>query len=112
MKLINAIIFEYQEYNFNSVKVEYRTDTPWEKDTLTGWCWVEKVGNRFEITHSDGDNYSLDDEILKYEFDFENNVLTIWYECKWISHEEKKSRISDEFDTDDLIELNKEQGLQ
>lgn len=35
----------------------------------------------FEFTY--GDNYSVEEEISKYEFDEDGKKLTYWFEAEW-----------------------------
>ena len=61
-------------------QITYRTFLPWNEDTLAGLCrWDGK-----ELISLDGDTYSTDDRILKYETDPDGS-LTVWYESQWIS---------------------------
>ena len=49
-------------------------------DLFTGACrW-----NDGRLIPLDGDNYSLNDEIKKYEYDKDNNILVVWYDSEWM----------------------------
>lgn len=64
------------EYPLDEITV--RTFGPDGEDMLFGYCgW-----NGDELISIDGDNYCLDDEISKYEYDDSGN-LTYWIVCKW-----------------------------
>lgn len=57
-----------------------------ELDMFTGICRYEINGTLLSL---DGDNYSLDDEICRYEEGTSKNgekVLTVWYESEWITN--------------------------
>ena len=65
------------DYSIEDIGV--RTNDPWGGDMLFGYChWTGT-----ELISGDGDNYSLDDEIVKYEFDEEKKELTYWIESEW-----------------------------
>ena len=64
--------------------VEYRTNCfldGKENDIWTGACYY----NGESLIPYDDDSYSLDDEIVRYEFfdSSERKMLTVWYESKW-----------------------------
>ena len=66
-------------YPLNDIMV--RTNDPWGGDMLFGHChWTGT-----ELISGDGDNYYLDDEISKYEFDKENQKLVYWIISEWRS---------------------------
>lgn len=57
--------------------IEVRTNDPDGDDMLFGFChWTGT-----ELISGDGDNYYLNEEISKYEFDGTN--LTYWIISKW-----------------------------
>lgn len=59
--------------------IEVRTNDPFGDDMLFGYChWTGKT-----LVSGDGDNYYLNEEISKYEFDEENRKLTYWIISKW-----------------------------
>ena len=59
-------------------KIEVRTNDPFGDDMLFGFCrWTGT-----ELVSLDGDNYSIEDEITKYEF--EEYGLTYWIESEWV----------------------------
>ena len=65
-------------YPLNNIQV--RTSHPLDKDMLFGYChWTGT-----ELISGDGDNYSIEDEISKYEFD-KDGQLTYWFISEWIS---------------------------
>lgn len=60
--------------------IEVRTNDPDGEDMLFGYChWTGT-----ELVSGDGDNYYLNEEISKYEFDEEKRELTYWIVSKWI----------------------------
>lgn len=60
--------------------IQVRTNDPFGKDMLFGYCHWTGVN----LISGDGDSYSLDDEIYRYEFDEENNKLTYWIVSEWL----------------------------
>ena len=59
--------------------IEVRTNDPYGEDMLFGFChWTGEM-----LVSGDGDNYYLDEEITKYEFDGEAGKLTYWFESIW-----------------------------
>lgn len=87
MKLIDIINKESDKLNYET-QIEYRTyvpDVPDGTDIFTGYCVINKAG---EIVASDGDIYSKDDEITKYEVCTTEDgevYLECYYESEWIS---------------------------
>ena len=66
--------------NYPIQNIEVRTNSPFGGDMLFGYChWTGEI-----LESGDGDNYYLDDEISKYEFDKENNELTYWIISEWV----------------------------
>lgn len=70
----------------NNINIMYRTNSPIpeEEDMLFGYCKYEN-GKLISI---DGDSYSLDDMISKYEFvesdEHKNSIdLIVWIESEW-----------------------------
>ena len=62
----------------HSIDIQVRTYDPDGKDILFGFChWT---GN--ELVSIDGDNYSVDEEVLKYSFD--EDGLIYWFESEWL----------------------------
>ena len=63
------------------IYIEYRTYAPTGhnevEDILAGMC---KWENR-KLSPMDGDFYDLADEINKYEFN--DDILTVWYKSQW-----------------------------
>jgi hypothetical protein len=60
--------------------IEVRTYDPFGDDTLFGYChWTGT-----ELISGDGDNYYLDEVVLKYEFDEDKKHFTYWFESEWI----------------------------
>ena len=60
--------------------IQARTNGPFGGDLLFGYChWTGT-----ELISGDGDSYSVDDEISKYEFDEESRSLTYWFESEWM----------------------------
>lgn len=61
--------------------IEVRTNDPFGEDMLFGYChWTGA-----QLVSGDGDNYYLDEEISKYEFNVETGELTYWIISKWNS---------------------------
>ena len=61
-------------------RITYRTYGPNNEDLFQGAC----VWNGQELKSSDGDIYSIDDDIIKYELEPSGDI-TIWRESKWVS---------------------------
>ena len=63
--------------------IMYRTNSPFEdeEDMLFGYASYKAGDN--ELTSEDGDNYSLNDEIYKY--DWVRNDLIVWIRSEWSS---------------------------
>lgn len=60
------------------INIQARTADPWGDDMLFGYChWTGK-----ELVSDDGDSYSIEEEIVKYEFD--DYGLAYWFESEWI----------------------------
>lgn len=70
------------KYNLDSVNIYYRTiiNLPDEGDVdiFAGACRFDN----HQLIPLDGDSYSLDDPITRYEVDPINQVLTVWYESE------------------------------
>lgn len=59
--------------------IEVRTNDPFGDDMLFGYChWTGT-----NLVSADGDNYYLNEEIVKYEFDEENRKLIYWVVSEW-----------------------------
>ena len=59
--------------------IEVRTNDPFGDDMLFGYCyWTGE-----SLVSADGDNYYLDEEVVKYEFDKENRKLIYWIVSEW-----------------------------
>lgn len=71
------------------IPITYRTIiTSSGDDVFAGFCRYENG----ELISEDGDNYSLEDEIIKYEMKLDNSIngtmqmhLTVWYESEWLT---------------------------
>lgn len=75
-----------KELNRDFNKIEYRTIRYLfgrDIDILHGFC---KYING-ELISLDGDYYSLNDVIVKYEI-YRDDWLVVWYESEWISTEQ------------------------
>ena len=60
------------------INIQARTYGPNGEDMLFGYChWTST-----ELVSDDGDNYSIEEEIVKYEFD--DYGLVYWFESEWI----------------------------
>ena len=65
------------DYSLKNIQV--RTNDPFGEDMLFGFChWIDS-----ELISADGDTYSIEEEIYKYEFN-ENGQLTYWIISEWI----------------------------
>lgn len=65
--------------------IQYRCygPAPDYEDMMFGYCrWTGK-----ELESIDGDSYSLDDEIIKYE-QIDEHLLIVYFEAQWIGGEE------------------------
>ena len=60
--------------------IQVRTNDPHGEDMLFGYCHWTGV----TLVSGDGDNYYLDDEVVKFEFDEDNRELIYWIVCEWI----------------------------
>ena len=70
------------------IPITYRTYGTDGEELLAGFCRYENG----EIIPCDGDSYSLDDQIIKYSMDLDDDEngnmkmqLTVWYESEWIT---------------------------
>ena len=64
--------------------IQYRCygPAPIFEDMVFGYCrWTGS-----ELISLDGDSYSLDDEIIKYQF-IDEDFLVIYFEAEWIGSE-------------------------
>lgn len=72
-----------QKINRDIPLISYRTFVTVngkDEDIFAGICeWVNNSLNSL-----DGDSYSLDDDIGAYNYDKQNNILTVWYSSSWI----------------------------
>ena len=60
------------------VNIEVRTTDPFGEDILFGYChWTGT-----ELISDDGDSYSIEEEVVKYEFG--EFGLIYWFEPEWI----------------------------
>ena len=80
---INNIIQLEEDF---PLEIKVRTNDPFGGDMFFGLCsWDGK-----NLKSEDGDSYSLDDEVIKYEigFDFREDYypyyMTYWFESEWI----------------------------
>lgn len=65
--------------NYPINNIEVRTNDPFGDDMLFGYChWTGT-----ELISGDGDYYSLDEIITKYEFNEEKHKLTYWILSEW-----------------------------
>lgn len=66
------------DYPLENIMV--RTNDPFGGDTLFGYChWTGT-----ELISGDGDDYYIDEEISRYEFDEQNLKLTYWIISTWV----------------------------
>lgn len=67
------------------INIQSRTYDPWGEDMLFGYChWTGT-----ELVSDDGDSYSIEEEVIKYEFN--DYGLSYWFEPEWIGPEEVQS---------------------
>lgn len=87
------------------INIQSRTYDPDGEDVLFGYCYWTGT----ELVSGDGDSYSLEEEVLKYEFN--EYGLAYWFESEWISgkdisrgnkYETNKSNLSQVWQSDDL----------
>lgn len=73
MKLIDILP------NYPLENIVVRTNDPYGGDMLFGFChWTGT-----ELISGDGDTYSVNEEIIKYEFNEQGTSLTYWFESIW-----------------------------
>ena len=60
------------------INIMARTTDPYGDDMLFGYCYWTGT----ELVSDDGDSYSIEEEIVKYEFN--DYGLAYWFESKWI----------------------------
>jgi len=59
--------------------IEFRTKLPNGEDIFAGECKYTKGGR---LLATDGDSYSLEDEIVHYEIaelPYDQQIITVWY---------------------------------
>ena len=59
--------------------IQYRCYGPNQEDEMLGYC----TWNGTELSPLDGDYYSLEDEIIKYE-QIDKDLLIVYVEVNWI----------------------------
>lgn len=70
------------------VNIQVRTYDPDGEDMMFGYChWTGT-----ELISGDGDSYSIEEEVSKYEFDEDGKKLTYWFEAEWIKPESFKEK--------------------
>lgn len=62
------------------INIQVRTYTSFDEDIFFGSCHWSGT----KLISDDGDDYSIDDEILKYEFSKDGKQLTYWFKSEWI----------------------------
>lgn len=66
------------------INIMARTTDPWGDDLLFGYChWTGT-----ELVPDDGDYYSIEEEIVRYEFN--DYGLAYWFESQWIGANDEK----------------------
>lgn len=64
------------------VDICVRTYDPDGNDMLFGYChWTGK-----ELISDDGDTYSVEEDVAKFEFSADKRKLTYWFEPNWLSN--------------------------
>lgn len=59
--------------------IEVRTYDPYGMDILFGWVhWTGKT-----LVSADGDYYSLNEEVKKWEYDEDTRHFTYWIHSEW-----------------------------
>ena len=79
LMIMRRMINEIKRYTSGHyINIMARTTDPWGDDLLFGYChWTGT-----ELVSDDGDSYSVEEEVVKYEFD--DYGLAYWFESKWI----------------------------
>ena len=62
------------------IHIEYRSTSPEGIDCFTGSA--DYVSG--EMKSLDGDDYELEDEIVKYELSEDGKILKVWEELEWL----------------------------
>lgn len=71
------------DYPIDTIQYRCYGPAPECADMMFGYCrWTGK-----ELQSMDGDSYSLDDEIIKYEW-FGEHLLIVYFEAQWIGADE------------------------
>ena len=73
-------VIEKEGLSEKTLRVEYRSVSPEGLDLFTG----EAEYCRGELRSLDGDDYELDDEIVKYELSDDGTELKVWEELEWL----------------------------
>lgn len=61
------------------VDICVRTNAPAGNDMLFGYChWTGK-----ELISDDGDTYSVEEDVVKYNFNEDKTKLTYWFKAEW-----------------------------
>lgn len=86
MKKLREVIDEIKmSDNETRLSITYRTYTPDGDDILAGHCFWDIVSHK--LISSDGDSYSLDDELINSECYFDafsgKHYLVVWYQSDW-----------------------------
>lgn len=73
--------------------IEVRTYDPSGDDMLFGYCrWTGS-----ELISEDGDSYSVDEEVEKWEYNEEKNWLTYWFAAEWSEDPDYYDETEDDF---------------
>ena len=62
------------------VDIQVRTNGPFGEDMLFGFCYWTGT----ELVSKDGDSYSLEEDVVRYEFSENKTKLVYWFESIWI----------------------------
>lgn len=86
MKTLKEIIDTVQMSDDETrLSITYRTYAPDGEDILVGHCFWDSVQKN--IVPTDGDGYSLDDQLINSECYFDafsgKHYLVVWYGSKW-----------------------------
>ncbi len=73
-------IIEKEGLSGQELHVEYRSVSPEGIDCFTGAADYRDG----ELVSLDGDDYGLDDEIVKYELSEDRGTLLVWEELEWL----------------------------
>ena len=91
MKLKDILYTNYRpNWDNKEIRITYRAITPDKMDIFAGECKYNFETK--ELTSLDGDVYSLEDDITKWEYDdpvvegdtYSYEGITVWFEAVWV----------------------------